>query len=85
MDRNHAFKLVVILGVLALCLFKLYPTYQYFSKYRSLTAEEVENLSEGERRRMQSVALRQWPRPSLPGEPARRGRATDVSHKRCGL
>jgi len=56
MDRNLSFRLATILIVLGVCLFLLYPTYTYFSKYRHLTEEEVSALGESQRRDMVHVA-----------------------------
>ena len=55
MDRNLTVRLFVILGILGLCLFLLYPTYQYFSRYRDFTPEDLATLSETERRKVQKV------------------------------
>src|SRR5262245_18615614 len=55
MDRNLTVRLLVILFLLGVSMFLLYPTYRYFSKYRKLTQQQVTALSEGERREMRSV------------------------------
>ena len=55
MDRQLTFRLLVIVFVVGVSLFMLYPTYRYFSKYRKLTQEQVTALSEGERREMRTV------------------------------
>jgi protein-export membrane protein SecD len=55
MDRNLTLRLLTILGIVGLCLFLLYPTYQYFSRYRDLPAEELAELSENERRTVRRV------------------------------
>jgi SecD/SecF fusion protein len=55
MDRKLTIRLVTILLILGLSLWKLYPTYEYFSKYRKLSAEEIAKLSDAERLRMRKV------------------------------
>jgi protein-export membrane protein SecD len=56
MDRNLSFRLITILVVAGICLFLLYPSYIYFSKYRSLNEDEVAQLGESDRRQMTDVA-----------------------------
>ncbi len=58
MNRNLTVRLIVILGILGVCLFLLYPTYQYFSRYRNMTTEQMAELSETERRGARSIIER---------------------------
>ncbi|MFQ5599927.1 MAG: protein translocase subunit SecD [Candidatus Krumholzibacteriia bacterium] len=58
MDRNLTTRLITILIVVGVCLYLLYPSYQYFSKYRNLTEEAVAELSEGERISMRRILER---------------------------
>ncbi|UCE02049.1 MAG: protein translocase subunit SecD [Candidatus Latescibacterota bacterium] len=55
MDRNLTVRMVTILVILGICLYLLYPTYQYFTRYRNLTEEQVAELSETERRNAREV------------------------------
>ena len=55
MDRKLTARLVVILLIAGLSLFMLYPSYQYFSKYRKMTTEELGKLSQSEQRRMRTA------------------------------
>jgi len=55
MDRNLWTRLGVIVFVLGVCLYLLYPSYRYFSRYRALTQDEIAKLPEAERRDFQKV------------------------------
>jgi SecD/SecF fusion protein len=55
MDRNLTVRMVTILVIFGICLYLLYPTYQYFTRYRNLTEEQVAELSETERRNAREV------------------------------
>jgi protein-export membrane protein SecD len=57
MDRNLLVRMLVILAVLGVCGFVLFPTYKYFSKYHNLTPEQVAALPEAERRAMRETYM----------------------------
>lgn len=55
MDRNLWIRLSVIAIVVVVCGYLLYPSYRYFTKYQPLTLDQVQKLSDAERRRMQGT------------------------------
>jgi protein-export membrane protein SecD len=55
MDRNLWIRLGVIAATLGVSVYLLLPTYRYFSEYRSLTAEQVQQLPDSERRGYQKT------------------------------
>ena len=55
MDRNQTTRLVVILAVLGLSAFLLYPSYKYFGDYRKRTPEQLNQLTDSQRKSYQST------------------------------
>jgi len=55
MDRNLTTRLIVILAVLGLSAFLLYPSYRYFNDYRKRTPEQLNQLTESQRKSYQST------------------------------
>jgi len=55
MDRNLWIRLGVIVGLFAVAAYLLLPTYRYFSRYRVLTSDQVQQLSDAERRAYQGT------------------------------
>jgi protein-export membrane protein SecD len=45
----------LIVAVLGVCAYLLFPTYQYFTRYRKMSTEQVAELSEAERRRYNGI------------------------------
>jgi protein-export membrane protein SecD len=58
MDRNLWIRLGVIGVVFAVAAYLLLPTYRYFGKYAQLTSEQVQQLTDAERRTYQSTLER---------------------------
>jgi cytoskeletal protein RodZ len=46
MDRNLWFRAGVIAAVLAVSAYLLWPSYQYFSKYKKMAPDQIAKLSE---------------------------------------
>ena len=55
MDRNLTTRLIVILAVLGLSAFLLYPSYKYFGDYRKRTPEQLNQLTDSQRKSYQST------------------------------
>jgi len=55
MNRNLSMRLAVILAVLGLSAYLLYPTYKYFGDYRKRTPEQLNQLTESQRKSYQST------------------------------
>src|SRR5262245_46879028 len=55
MDRNLWIRLAVIVAVLGVSAYLLLPTYNYFSKYQKLSSEQVQKLSDSDRREYQKT------------------------------
>jgi SecD/SecF fusion protein len=55
MDRNLWIRLGVIVAVLGVSAYLLLPTYTYFSKYQKLSPDQVQKLSDTERREYQRL------------------------------
>src|SRR5262245_27643977 len=55
MDRNLWIRLGVIVGVVAVSSFLLFPTYRYFHGYHKLTIDDVQKLSDADRRTYQAT------------------------------
>src|SRR5262245_40471301 len=55
MDRNLWIRLAVIVAVLGVSAYLLLPTYNYFSKYQKLSPDQVQKLSDFDRREYQKL------------------------------
>jgi protein-export membrane protein SecD len=55
MDRNLATRLGLIVAVVGVCAYLLWPTYQYFKRYRQMGSEQIAQLNESQRRRYNRV------------------------------